>query len=164
MLQLTKKWRFWSIFNQVIYPRKAPIYWIASQTNALWRKPLRNMELRMLPKWGPLLPFSQARIISDENIWMLSPLQFHFQFLFGDELKTVSCSSQIAKESVAIQTGCRKDVNKFEGTSWPEPLKIESKYFWWSRLWKYLENICIFQMSNSQWTAAAINLLFSSFF
>ena len=90
---------------------------------ALCSKPLRNLELGILPKWWPWLPFYQARIISDENIWMLSPLQFHFQFLFGDELKTVSCSSQIAKESVAIQTGCGKDVNKFEGTSWPEPLK-----------------------------------------
>ena len=33
-----------------------------------------------------------------------------------------------------------------------------------SRLWKYLENICIFQTSNSLWTAARIKLLFSSFF
>ena len=55
---------------------------------------------------------------------MISPLQFHFQFDFGYELKTVFCSSWIAKESVAIQTGCRKDVNQIEGTSWPEPLKM----------------------------------------
>ena len=61
--------------------------------------------------------------LSPVGIWKLRICQFHFLFLFGDELKTVSCSSQIAKESVAIQTGCRKDVNKFEGTSWPEPLK-----------------------------------------
>ena len=36
--------------------------------SALWRKPLRNLELRILPKWGPWLPFSQARVISDENV------------------------------------------------------------------------------------------------
>ena len=96
---------------------------------ALWRKPLSNLELRILPKWGPWLPFYQARIVSDENIWMISPLQFHFQFKFGYELKTVFCSSWIAKESVAIQTGCGKDVNEIEGTSWPESLKNESKYF-----------------------------------
>ena len=83
----------------------------------------------LLPKWGPWLPFSQARIISYENIWMIYPLQFHFQFEFGYELTTVFCSSWIANESVAIHTGCGKDVNQIEGTSWPEPLKIESKYF-----------------------------------
>ena len=60
---------------------------------ALWRKPLRNLELRILPKWWPWLSFSHGRIISDRNIWMLSPLQFHFQFIFGYELKTVFCSS-----------------------------------------------------------------------
>ena len=108
--------------------------------NALWRKPLRNLELRNLPKWGPCLPFSQATIISDENIWMISPLQFHFQFKFGYKLKTVFCSSWIAKESVAIQTSCGKDVNQIEGTSWPESLKNESKYFWfdpgYENIWK----------------------------
>ena len=104
-------------------------------TSALWRKPLRKLELRILPKWGPWLPFSQARIISDENIWMISPLQFHFQFKFGYELKTVFCSSWIAKESVAIQTGCGKDVNQVKGTSWPEPLKKGIQEFLpWSRL------------------------------
>ena len=61
--------------------------------NALWRKPLRNLELRILPKWWPWPPFSQYRIISDRNIWMLTPLQFHFQFICGYELKTVFCSS-----------------------------------------------------------------------
>ena len=85
--------------------------------SALCVKPFRNLEIKNLPKLLPWLPFYRARIISDANIWMLFPLQFHFQFLFGDELKTVSCYSQIAKESVASQTGCGKDVNKFEGTS-----------------------------------------------
>ena len=37
------------------------------------------------------LPFSQARITSDENIWMFFPFQFHFQFIIGYELKTVCC-------------------------------------------------------------------------
>ena len=78
---------------------------------------LKKFGIKDLAKIMTLVPFSRARIISDENIWMLSPLQFHFQFLFGDELKTVSCRSQIAKESVAIQRDCGKDVNKFEGTS-----------------------------------------------
>ena len=98
-------------------------------TTALCVKPFRNLGIKNFPKWWPWLPFSQAGFISDKNIWMLSPLQFHFQSIFGYELKTVFCSSWIAKESVAIQTGCRKDVNQIEGTSWPEPLKNESKYF-----------------------------------
>ena len=72
--------------------------------SALWRKPFWNLELRVLPKLGPWLPFSQARIISDENILM----QFHFQFIFGYELKTVFCSSWIAKRSIAMQTENRK--------------------------------------------------------
>ena len=63
-------------------------------SNALCVKPLRNLEIKNLPKWWPWLPFSQARIISDENIWMLSPFQFRFQFIFGYELKTVFCSSK----------------------------------------------------------------------
>ena len=82
--------------------------------NALWRKLLRNFELRILPKLWPWLSFSLARVISDKNIWMFSPLQFHFQFMFGYELKAV----EIAKESVAIHTGCGKDANRIEGTSW----------------------------------------------
>ena len=91
-------------------------------------------------------------IISDENIWRLSPLQFHFQFEFGYELKTVFCSSWIAKESVAIQRGCGKDVIKIERTSWTLHLKTESKYlFCQYRVGKYLGNICIFQTWNSQW-------------
>ena len=100
-----------------------------ASSNAQWRKPLRNLELRILLKWGPWLPFSQVSIISDRNIWMLSPLQFHFQFEFGYELKTVFCSSWIPRESVAIERSCGKDVNQNEGTSWPEPLENESKYF-----------------------------------
>ena len=71
-------------------------------TNALCVKPCWNLEIKKLWLW---LPFSQARIISDENIWTFSPFQFLFQFIFGYELKTVCCSSKIAKESVAIQTG-----------------------------------------------------------
>ena len=112
--------------------------------SALWRKPLRKLELRILPKWGPWLPFSQDRIISDVNIWMIYPLQFHFQFKFGYELKTVFCSSWITKESVAIQRSCGKDVNQIEGTSWPEPLKNESKYFCldpgYENIWKIFVN------------------------
>ena len=132
---------------------------------ALCVKPFRNLEIKNLPKWWPWLPFFQAIIISDENIWRLSPLQFHFQFEFGYELKTVFCSSWIAKESVAIQRGCGKDVIKIERTSWTLHLKTESKYlFCQYRVGKYLGNICIFQTWNSQWRAAAINLLFSSFF
>ena len=78
---------------------------------------LKKFRIKDFAKMMTLAPIFQARTISDENIWILSPLQFHFQFLFGDELKTVSCSSQIAKESVAIQTCCGKDVNTIERTS-----------------------------------------------
>ena len=82
-----------------------------------------------MPKWWPWLPFSRARIISDRYIWMLSHLQFHFQFIFGYESKTVFSCSYIAKESVAIQTGCGKDMNQIKGTSWPKPIKKESNNF-----------------------------------
>ena len=111
---------------------------------ALCVKPFRNLEIKNFQKWWPWLPFSQARIISDKNIWMLSPLQFHFQSIFGYELKTVFCSSWIAKESVAIQTGCGKDVNQIEGTSWPEPLKNESKYFCFNPVYENIWKIFVY--------------------
>ena len=78
---------------------------------------LKEFGIKDFAKMMTQAPIFQARIISDENIWMLSPLQFHFQFIFGYELKTVVCSIQIAKESVVIQTDCGKDENKVEGTS-----------------------------------------------
>ena len=82
----------------------------ALSTIALWRKPLRNVELRILPKLWPWLPFSSARKISDRNIWMFSPLQFHFQFMSGYELKTVFCSSRncqrISCNSHRLQKRC----------------------------------------------------------
>ena len=34
-----------------------------SQTNAQWRKPLTNLNLRILPKWSPLLPFSHFHFL-----------------------------------------------------------------------------------------------------
>ena len=51
-------------------------------SSALCRKPLRKIELMILSKMITFAPISQARIISDENIWMSSPFQFHFRFLF----------------------------------------------------------------------------------
>jgi len=42
---------------------------------------------------------------------------FTFILYFGYELKTDFRSSKIAKKSVAIQTGCGKNVNQMEGTS-----------------------------------------------
>ena len=81
--------------------------------NALYVKPLRNLEIKNLPKKWPWLPFSQARIISDKNIWMLSPLQFHFQSIFGYELKTVENShlqqlncQRISCNSNRLRQGC----------------------------------------------------------
>ena len=35
-------------------------------------------------------PIFSARVISDENIWMFFPLQFHFQFIYGYELTQCS--------------------------------------------------------------------------
>ena len=79
-----------------------------SRAIALWRKPLTNLELSILPKLWPWLPFSPARIISD--IWIFSAFQFHFQFMFGYELKTVFCSSRIGQRiscnSHRLQKGC----------------------------------------------------------
>ena len=72
---------------------------------------------------------------------------FTFNLYLGTSWKKSSAAAEVAKESVTIQTGCRKDVNKIERTSWTVPLKTESQYFLlWSKLWKYLENICLFQM------------------
>ena len=56
---------------------------------ALRVKPLRNLEIKNFPKLWPWLPYSQARIISEENSWLFSSLQFHFQFIFGYKLKIV---------------------------------------------------------------------------
>ena len=81
-------WPYW-ILRGVIW------YVLCAQwTNALCVKPLRNLEIKNLPKWWPWLPFSQARIISDEKIWILSPFQFRFQFIFGYKSNTVFCSSK----------------------------------------------------------------------
>ena len=75
-------------------------------------------KLRICWKIWSWAPFSQAKIILDEDIWMFSPFQFYFQFIFGYELKTACCSSKITKASVAIQADCWKDVNKIVGPSW----------------------------------------------
>ena len=78
--------------------------------SALCVKPSSNWEIKNLPKWWPWLLFSQARIISDKNIWMSSPLQFHFQFVIGYELKTVYSSSKschrISCNSNRLRKGC----------------------------------------------------------
>ena len=93
------------------------------RTSALWRKLLRNLELRIWPKLWPQLPFSWARIISDENIWMFSPfsvsLSIHIWVRVENSLlkqlnwKRISCNSN------RLQKGCESNW----GTSWPEPLK-----------------------------------------
>ena len=70
--------------------------------------PALNLEIKNFPKWWPWLPFSQARIISDENIWMYSPLQFHFQYIFGYELKTVICSSKSCQRISCNSSRLRK--------------------------------------------------------
>ena len=80
--------------------------------------PVGIWKLRMCWKIWPWLPLSKAKIILDEDIWMFSPFQFYFQFIFGYELKTACCSSKIAKESIAILADCWKDVNEIEGPSW----------------------------------------------
>ena len=59
---------------------------------------------------------SPPRLISDG--YTFSPLQFQFQYISGYELKKVCCRRRIAKESVAIQTGCGKGAISIEGTSW----------------------------------------------
>ena len=108
---------------------------------ALWRKPLRNLELRIWQKWWPWLPFSE------ENIWMFSSFQFQFQSIFGYGLKPVFCSSKscqrISCNSIRLRKGCK--------WNWGDQLNIalKNRIQIWFRLWKYLENICIFQMSKS---------------
>ena len=87
---------------------------------ALWRKLLRKLELRIWPKLWPWLPFSQARIISDENIWMLPPFQFHFQFIYEYELKTVFCSSRNCQRISSNSHRLRKEC---EG-NWEDQLNL----------------------------------------
>ena len=95
--------------------------------NALWRKLLRNLELRIWPKLWPWLPFSQARIISDENIWMFSPLQFHFQFIYGYELKKVFCSSRNCQRISCNSPRLRKGYE----LNWEDQLNIAFKNWIW---------------------------------
>ena len=85
---------------------------------------------------------------------------FTFNSYLGTSWKECSAAMKIANDSVAIQTGCRKDGSKFKRTSWTYPLKTESKNFCWFRLRKYWENICIFWTSNSQWRAAGRKVVF----
>ena len=54
-------------------------------------------------RFSPPHPFSCCLIISDRNIWRLPAAQFHFWIIFGYELNTVYCSSQIYKKSIAVQ-------------------------------------------------------------
>ena len=87
---------------------------------ALWRKLLRKLELRIWPKLWPWLPFSQVRTISDENIWMLPPFQFHFQFIYEYELRTVFCSSRNCQRISSNSHRLRKEC---EG-NWEDQLNL----------------------------------------
>ena len=75
-------------------------------------------------------------------------------------LQQLNCQ-RISCNSNRLRKGCESN----KGDQLTRALKKGIQEFLpWSRLWKYLENICIFQMSNSQWRAAGIKLLFSGFF
>ena len=49
---------------------------------------LETLDYKDSPEWTPPLPFSQLRIISDENIWEQYLWQFHFLSNILYELKT----------------------------------------------------------------------------
>ena len=63
------------------------IFYQCTMAQALKKSEIKDFCQKILP----LLPFSQARIISDENIWMLSPLQFHFKFYIWVWVETDFC-------------------------------------------------------------------------
>ena len=94
-----------------------PFYGIISKSHcklqciALWVKPWKKPENKKKTPW---LPFFGDSYISDKNIWN----QFHFSLIFGYELKSISAAVEFSQESVAIQGGRGKDVNKIGGTSW----------------------------------------------
>ena len=88
---------------------------ITIRISALCVKPLRNLEIRNLPKGWPWLPFSQARIISDENIWMFSPFQFHFQSIFGYELKKSAVAVKLPKNQLQFKQAAERMWIKLKG-------------------------------------------------
>ena len=99
--------------------------------------------LRVGYKWWPWLPFSWNWFTSDKNIWMLILHQFHFQFVFGYQLKTARCSSKITNESIVIH-------GDKSNCAW----NIQLKYL------RRMANICLFQMMFSQWRPAQIIFAF----
>ena len=134
------------------------------RTTALWRKPLTNLELGILPKLWPWLLFSPARIISDRNIWMFSAFQFHFQFLFKYELKAIFCSSGICQKSVAIQQAAERMQIKLGGLVERSPWSPNPNTFADPGYANIYEIFVYFQMLNPRWTAVWRKLLLSSFF
>ena len=90
---------FWVITNR--YRVQSTI--IGHLSNALCGYPIVNIELDIQARFPPQHSFSCCLIISDRNIWRLPAAQFHFWIIFGYELNTVYCSSQIYKKSIAVQ-------------------------------------------------------------
>ena len=74
---------------------------------------------------------------------MLIFYQFHFQFVFGYQLKTARCSSKITNESIVIH-------GDKSNCAW----NIQLKYL------RRMANICLFQMTFSQWRPAQIIFAF----
>ena len=74
---------------------------------------------------------------------MLILHQFHFQFVFGYQLKTARCSSKITNESIVIH-------GDKSNCAW----NIQLKYL------RRMANICLFQMMFSQWRPAQIIFAF----
>ena len=57
--------------------------------------------------------------------------------------KQISAEVKLPKNQLQF----KKAANQIEGTSWPEPLKNESKYFCFDPGYDFfVENICILQM------------------
>ena len=81
------------------------------------------LELRVLLKWWPWPPFSQARIISDESIWVLSSLQFHFQFTIRS-WKQSSAAIKLPKNQLQFKQAVERMWIKLRGPVDQSPYKI----------------------------------------
>ena len=80
--------------------------------------------------------------------------QFHFQFVFGYQLKTARCSSKIANESIVIHGD---ELN----CAWNIQFKSVKILETWSEKQLRMANIYLFQMAFSQWRPAQIIFAYS---
>ena len=140
-------------------------WWIINQSHiALCVKPLRNLEIKNLQKMMTLAP-----IFSSQNYFRWKYLEvFSFAvslsiYIWVRVEKSLQ-QQKLPKNQLQFKQAAERMCIKLRGPVEHFPWKLNPNVFCQRRVGKYLGNICIFQTWNSQWRAAATNLLFSSFF